>query len=221
MKTKVLRVMFVGWVMLALSLALPSQAQDDWPEGCQVPDLEEAISNASEAQANADMFAFVNSLTEVNRLADQALRGCVESVVEVMANFEDPDPYSINPEETLLRGINLDGADLAGVNLRDVLLMGSSLRGTNLNQADLRGAVLSHADLRGVQLIGANLQGVFWRGRLLDEEAILPDNTHWAPGTDTDRSTDTDRFTDPEHPSFWDPCVELDKPPWYCEESDD
>jgi hypothetical protein len=40
-----------------LLLALPLSAQDEWPEGCELPDLEAAFGAANDAQAEGDVTA--------------------------------------------------------------------------------------------------------------------------------------------------------------------
>jgi hypothetical protein len=97
----------------------------------------------------------------------------------------------------------MPGADLGCVNLNDANLRTANLRGTNLQGADLS---------------GANLQGAHLTDAIFDEDTILPDAeydsgiypSYWTP------DTDMARFTDPDHPDFWDPCVEARYTPRYC-----
>ena len=61
---------------------------------------------------------------------------------------------------SVLRGIDLTGADLRGARLPTSVLSGAKLRGANLRAADLRGASLRRADLRDADLTGAVLRHV-------------------------------------------------------------
>jgi hypothetical protein len=72
-------------------------------------------------------------------------------------------------------------------------------------------------------LLEANLLNANLTDAKFDETTVLPDAV-WEYVTQTDINitgywtpdTDMSRFTDPEHPDFWDPCVELEQIPWYC-----
>ena len=225
---------------VALSVAvLPSSAQEDWPEDCQLPDLEEAMSGASEAQADGDVVAFVGELSVINHLVDRALEDCLEAAVEdgidmtgadlLGADLEEADLREANLQGAYLWGANLDYAMLIRANLRDASTCaygcGASFRGASLEEADLEGAHLQRANLQGADLSYANLQGADLseanlRGTdlieaIFDEDTTLPDGKKWTP------DTDMARFTDPNHPDFWNPCTELEDPPWYCEDSDE
>ncbi len=116
------------------------------------------------------------------------------------ANLQGANLSEANLQEAWLRDANLEGADLSVADLR-----GASLRG-----ADLEGANLSVADLRGANLYRTNLQGAELTDAVFDDTTTLPDDSNWTP------DTDMTRFTDPEHPDFWDPCVEIEYPPSYC-----
>jgi hypothetical protein len=207
-------------IVVALSVAvMPSSAQDDWPEGCELPGLEAAMSAANDAQTNGDVAAFVGELSVINHWVDRALEDCLEAAVEdgidmtgtdlLGADLQEADLREANLLGAYLWEANLQGAGLHGANLDYAMLIRANLRGANLQRADL-----SYARLQGADLSHANLQGADLTNALFDETTILPDDTLWTP------DTDMARFTDPMHPDFWDPCVELEELPWYCDDSD-
>jgi uncharacterized protein YjbI with pentapeptide repeats len=133
------------------------------------------------------------------------------------ANLRGANLHTVNLQEAYLFDANLQGADLSDANLRGAVLIEADLQGAWLSTckcqappANLEGANLSGANLSGAMLYGTNLTGATF-----DENTILPDYVRWTP------DTDMARFTDTENPNLWDPCVELERPPWYCESSND
>lgn len=76
-------------------------------------------------------------------------------------------------------------------------LTNTSLAGSNLTNANLEDAILIGANLEDAMLVGANLNNT-----LFDEATILPNGSHWTP------NVDLSIFTDPNHPEYWDTCVE-------------
>jgi uncharacterized protein YjbI with pentapeptide repeats len=150
MKKNTLRLMIIGCVVMVLLLALPSQAQDDWPEDCQLPDLEEAMNAANAAQADGDVAAFVDILAEANRLVHDALQDCLEAAVEDDANLQGAD----------LRGAELRYANLEGADLQGAYLRGAHLLGVDLHDANLQGADMYHVNLQEARLSGATMLGV-------------------------------------------------------------
>jgi uncharacterized protein YjbI with pentapeptide repeats len=155
-------------IAVALSLALlPSSARDDWPEDCQLPDLEEAMSAANEAQANGDVAAYVNSLGEIDRLFDTTLKACLVAgledgvdMTEVYLPFANLRAAHLSARSSGLRPI-LAGAVLISADLSNVWLTYANLIGASLSSANLQGAYLSSSNMRGAKLINANLQGAF------------------------------------------------------------
>ena len=99
--------------------------------------------------------------------------------------------------------------DLEFANLKGANLVGANLKGANLQGANLSEADLSKANLCEANLVDANLQRVLLSG------TTLPDGTTWTP------RTNMLRFTYSTDPDFWNPCVELDEPPWYCGDSEE
>jgi uncharacterized protein YjbI with pentapeptide repeats len=182
MKKNILRFVIVGCAVMVMLLALPSQAQDDWPEGCELPELEKAMSAASEAQTDGDTIAYLASLRTI---ADAATNAHIACLGEIARSGDD-----------------LVGADLSGANLQEANLYDANLEGVNLSGANLRGANLPDANLEGANLEGAILQGARLENAqltnaLFDESTILPDTTNWAPDIDLTRYTNTSQ------PNFW------------------
>lgn len=117
--------------------------------------------------------------------------------------------------QALMTGMILHSANLSNASFRDANLTSSDLTQADLSNANLQYAVLTNArlprsDLQGANLRGANLQSTILTNTLFDENTRLPDGTYWTP------DTDMARFTYPEHPDFWNPCVDSRLPPWYC-----
>jgi uncharacterized protein YjbI with pentapeptide repeats len=254
MKKNFLRLAIISCAVIALLLALPSYAQDDWLGGCQLPDLDEAMRVANDIQVNGDELAYLNRLRDIADAANDSYASCLGEIVRSGDDMVNADLSYANLQAADLAGANLQGANLWGANLREANLQGANLRGAtlwsaslqtaDLTGADLRDANLGYAnlhwaDLEGTQLEGANLfkasfvgadleranlQGATLSDATFDETTILPDgycsaesftcDGFWSP------DTDLTRFIDPEHADFWNPCVELDEPPWYCEKSD-
>jgi len=136
-------------------------------------------------------------------------------------------------------GVRLQGADLSGANLQEAFLNHVSFRGARLSEANLQGASMAQAHLEEADLVnanlrethlwdaylrGANLQGAYLfkanlehadllranlQGAHMDEDTILPDDTHWTA------DIDMARFTDRNHPDFWHPRLWLleERPP--------
>lgn len=113
-------------MVLVLSVALmPVQAQeDDWPEGCELPDLDEAEI----AWKSDDITGFVTAMSIINLDVDSILRACLETVAEMGNDLQD---------------VYLGFADLNNANLQSINLQGASLYGSYLQQVDLSGANLS------------------------------------------------------------------------------
>lgn len=99
------------------------------------------------------------------------------------ANLQQADLWGANLEEADLRGADLQGAVLETANLHT-----ANLRDVNLQKADLRRANLRAADMRKAKLENANL-GQGESSAVFDENTILPDGTHWTPGTDVSKFT--------------------------------
>lgn len=221
MKENWLRRVLVGGATVVLLLTLPSQAQDDWPEGCAFPDLEAASIAANDAQADGDIPAFLNALSNVRAVNSAALRACLEPAVAKGVDLSGVDLGYANLlgailsgarlEGAFMRGAHLEEADLWDANLQEVYLGMANLEAASLVEANLQGANLHWANLRGADLSRANLVDAHLSAVMFNHYTLLPDSSNWTP------DTDTDRFTDPDHPDFWDPCVELDEPPGYCD----
>jgi hypothetical protein len=107
------------------------------------------------------------------------------------ADLRDADLYYSNFWGADFRYANLQDTDLHNAHLRDAIFRETNLQGANLYETNLRGATLENVNLQDV---------------------TLPDGTIW-----TDDS-DMTHFTDANHPDFWNPCIEIDPAPWYCEE---
>jgi len=159
MKKNTLRLMIAGCAVYVLLLMLPSHAQDTWPGRCQLPDLEEALSAASDAQVDGDVVAYVNSLSEINQLVDAALQDCLEAAIRDDANLTEADLSNANLAQAILRGADLQESLIAGANLQGAKLSGANLQGANLHSINLKGAQLTDANLQDTWLNDANLQG--------------------------------------------------------------
>jgi uncharacterized protein YjbI with pentapeptide repeats len=142
-------------IAVALSVAvLPSSARDGWPSRCYIPDIEEAMTAAGEAQAEGDVAAFVSHLGEINRVASQANTRCIIGAVR--------------------DGVDLQGVDLSKSNLVQENMSGATLVSVELSQGDLHRTDLSEANLEGTRFGGANLQEVVFSNSNL-REALLGD----------------------------------------------
>lgn len=84
-----------------------------------------------------------------------------------------------NLKRANLDGTNLEGAYLPHANLEETSLGGACLKKANLYFARLGGANLTMASLEGANLIGVSY----------NRRTILPNGSHWTPGTDMSRFT--------------------------------
>lgn len=134
------------------------------------------------SRANSIALNAVEELSVRGWLSD----GSLEGRRFVQANLQGADLLGAE-----LEGVNLGGANMEGVNLNVASLAGATLAAANLKGAILADTVLGDADLREADLTEAHVLAYF------NEGTLLPDGTHWKPGTDMDR------FTDPKHPEFW------------------
>jgi uncharacterized protein YjbI with pentapeptide repeats len=143
------------------------------------------------------------------------------------ANLQGANLTRANLEGAYLGDANLKGANLYKANLQGADLFKANLQGANLIAAKLQDADLGYANLQGADLRSANLKGAKLDDASYDEKTVLPDAKYI--GIDDDGKdifdkyyiageTDMRRYTDPEHPHFWDPCIELERPPDYCKE---
>ena len=150
-----------------------------------------------EARLKTDLIAQLGS-----RVNEEAIRAAEE--LDRHGWMADGSLYRAN-----LSDAHLQGALLMAPDLRRAALINAHLQGASIVDADLREALLTEADLReaslqdaylqGANLVAANLQGANLRDAEFDEHTVLPNGTHWTPGTDMAR------FTDPNHPNFWPP----------------
>jgi hypothetical protein len=132
------------------------------------------------------------------------------------ANLNDANLRNVSAHD-----VRLQGADLTGVNLYRALLHSANLQGANLTGANVQGTIFGLANMREVDLtevlfnetISIPDGACLWAEGWVKEwpEAQIECDSYWTP------NTDMARFTDPNHPGFWDPCMELDEPPWWCE----
>jgi hypothetical protein len=184
---------------------LPSSAQDEWPEDCQLPDLEEAVGSAKRAQASGDALAYLENLSDIVDSANLAYGNCLGEIArssDALAgvNLNDSNLEGANLSGANLQGaelyfVDLDGADLSyanlqaaifpkshmqadlhGANLQAARFNWANLQGASLKVADLRGANFNVADLQAADLTGANLQGADLSWARL-EDAVLSDTT--------------------------------------------
>lgn len=125
-----------------------------------------------------------------------------------LADMTNADLFDAN-----LTNANLFLADMTNANLFLANLTGAYLGSADLTDADLRSANLTDAYLGSADLTDADLRNAFLTGANFTEETILPDGANWTP------DTDMARFTDPEHPDFWDICIEATptSAPSYCD----
>lgn len=146
-----------------------------------------------------------------------------------------------------LEGANLTGANLSGANLRK-----ANLRNAKLTRANLRNASLINTNLESAHLIATNLEDAVLGWAVLNQAilaganlknaslgntdlsyAVLPDAQYLGNEAEDDWMFDQyydskkdesqmDRYTDPNHPNFWDACIDYKdyygKPPWWCNE---
>jgi hypothetical protein len=221
---------FYAIVMLLIAVVLsvavmPSSAQDEWPEGCQLPDFADSYVNAKNAQVDGDVTGYLNALDEMANITNETRKSCLMTAVEYGVVLTGAGLRNSNLEGINLVEVSLDGASLRHATLQDVNLDGADLRGADFFRANLVSANLYHANLEranldaahleDANLAGANLRDVTWLDyTFFNEGTLLPDSMHWSP------DADMKRFIDPDHPDFWDPCVELEELPWYCDDSD-
>jgi uncharacterized protein YjbI with pentapeptide repeats len=214
-------------IAVALSVAvLPSSAQDDWPEDCQLPNFADSYANAKNAQVDGDVTGYLNALDEMANITNETRKSCLITAVEHGVVLTGARLSNSNLEGINLVEVSLDGASLHHATLQDVNLDGADLQGADFFRANLVSANLYHANLERANLdaahleeanlAGANLRDVTWFDyTIFNEGTLLPDGTNWTP------DADIWRFQNPDHPDFWDPCVELGELPWYCEDSDE
>jgi uncharacterized protein YjbI with pentapeptide repeats len=214
--------------VVILGAAVTLGAQDEWPEGCEVPDLEAVMSAANEAQAAGDEVAFLDALYDTIDTARTAYFSCLRGVdVQAItnadqlyfkdANLQGADLRDIIAQLAAFSGANLQGADLRNADLQGAYFIASNLQGANFSRASLQEATFRDANLQGANLRDANLQGAFCtsanlggtdlQGANLQEtrlgDARLDAHTVLPDGSNWAPDTDLARFTDPEHPAFW------------------
>ncbi len=192
------RMLVIGTLMVVivvLAVGLPLGAQVTWQEECKVPDLKDLFSSTRDVQADGDMVTFVNAWHEALFSLEIQFANCLVSAAAADVDLQGAELFSVILSRQNLSGANLQDANLGGANLQEAVL----------NDINLQGAWLHYTNLRGADLRGANLSDAQF-----NEESILPDGEYWTP------DTDLSRFTNPEHPDFWNPCVDREYPPWYC-----
>ena len=152
-------VMIMMAVVLSMAM-LPLGAQDDWPGGCQLPDLEEVMNAANSAQAEGDVAAYVNSLSEINRQADKALKDCLAAAVEADVDLRETDLSYAHLQGGIRGGWvspQLQEADLSYANLSESGFLVANLQGADLSHATLLGSGLTDANLQEARLSYASL----------------------------------------------------------------
>jgi uncharacterized protein YjbI with pentapeptide repeats len=121
------------------------------------------------------------------------------------ANLKGASLWSANMQETDLGNFQNRTIQYSTSTWGAIFYLGAR-GGVNLEEADLRGSNLYMANLSGANLKDAKLDGANLEG------AILPDGSSWT------LDIDMARFTNPNHSTFWNPCVQLQIIPWYCED---
>jgi uncharacterized protein YjbI with pentapeptide repeats/membrane protein implicated in regulation of membrane protease activity len=106
----------------------------------------------------------------------------------LLASLNDTVLWGVNAEGARLYGASLEGAALKGANLKSAGLTGANLKDAGLHSADLSGADLTGANLEGAglegaNLEGANLQGANMRGAVM-LNALYDETTIWPNGFD-------------------------------------
>ena len=92
MNTNTLHRAVIGCVVLVLLLALPLRAQEEeWPEGCELPDLDEAMIEAEAARADGDVIAFVDVMRDVSLMTHDYFNQCVSSAASVGDDLVEMD----------------------------------------------------------------------------------------------------------------------------------
>ena len=213
------------WIVVALVLlfVLPLNAQDDWPEGCDVHELEGVLHSIEDAQTRGDLAGYVRGLSDAKYYVDIAFYWCLHGEGNsrmdlheanlAMADLQGANLTEANLEGAVLCGANLDNVALRNADLRGALFhmpycpKGTSLQGADLQGADLSESVLAYSNLRGANLSDSNLQGAIMRGADLSHaelngamfgvDTLLPDGTYWTA------DTNIARFTDPDNVDFW------------------
>jgi hypothetical protein len=169
-------------------------------------------------------------------LSDIYLLGANLSDIYLLgANLTGANLWHANLTDANLSEANLTDADLVGVNLTGADLWHANLTDTSLEYANLTDTSLEYANLTDTYLMGANFTGsnltnvVFGAGTVLPRANwLIDENSHQAfdedgnymftPESYWTPETDMTRYTDPNHPDYWNPCVELERVPWYCED---
>ncbi|MEU0374051.1 pentapeptide repeat-containing protein [Streptomyces sp. NPDC006283] len=157
--------------------------------------VEEALTLPAAREVHADLRRQRENVTELTRLAPDALRK-----LDVAAHRQEVNTLLLRTSELVRAAVRRKkkdrrGADLMGAALRNADLRGVSLRGAYLIAADLRGADLRLADLIGADLRDADLSGADLTGCIFltqpqlnaargDAATRLPDGltrpAHWS-----------------------------------------
>lgn len=167
--SKRLLILVLFGVLLISGLIL---AQDDAPEGCELPALDDAMADASDALAEGDMVAYLDTLGDVAMIVNESRKACLQgaagegvdlSGVTVTHGYLSHNFGLIYLGEANLQGANLErsvliDAFLYGANLQEANLFSAVLSGGYLEQGDFQHAVLDLADVTSARLRGANLQ---------------------------------------------------------------
>lgn len=160
------------------------------------------------------------------------------------ANLQGANLRYANLQGAYLKAANLEGANLRVANLQNTNLSTANLKNAKLWRANLKNAKLWRASLQGANLVQTNMQG----SNLSDpkhgdarfsHETVLPNakftkrnfegkaqyNIYYDPEK-LEGWQQMKCYTEPDHPNYWNPCVELAEHsrngrPWYCDEAEE
>ena len=173
------RMLVIGVLMVAVAVlvvGLPLGAQDEWPEGCELPDFEEVLRSASIAQTAGAEARFLDALSEITDIARTAYYSCmraadIQRIIErnwrtgdflQNVNLQGANLRGIVAQRALFRGTNLQAADLENADLLEAVFWGTNLQGADLSYANLQRTGFHNTNLQGADLHDANLQGAGW-----------------------------------------------------------
>ena len=189
-------VVVLAVMMLFVGALAPLSAQDEWPEGCKLPDLDATLNAAAVAQVEGDTAGYMAALGEVAQTVNDTRARCLLTGIRAGVDWTGVNLSGIDLSGRNICGAILDGANLSGANLQGTSFMGMSFEVLACDPVSLRGADLTGANLDGAWLGESNLLFAILDKAVFTPDTQLPNGEQWTP------DTDMARFTDPLHPDF-------------------
>lgn len=166
-------------ILILLGLILISGAtfaQDAMPEGCEIPNLDDAFAEAAEAITDGDVVAYLDTMDEATMILNDSRKACLQGAVSGGADLSGVKVTHAHLYEGELGSANLAGADLQYSNLETAFLYGANLEGAHLKSAELMMVYFERANLQDAELANTNMAGARLRRANLQDASITRAN---------------------------------------------